>query len=332
MNQLFEPIWSIGPDKHRIGFNICLYRGSDPISRSSHLSSTIEDTRPARMAFVDWTQGDLFPWVKCRLFSWPVKFNANRSHFFSLGNVINSCALIQRICGRADKISAWLCENLSSEARHRLECGHSTVMERQIALVEALNRVIQGEIIYDLDRFEGVALSPSTVQLLSSHPEGLDRIRANRMLLQEAYPIEITRTDGGSGARHFAIAPELRVSIVSYSIASYFGIDIKPIGYGAHRSVPLAQFAGIVAAPITSLWRSTCWLDFAGASSVFPRLDNIGPAELWISDTVAGDFAVLGRDVLNSMLVLYRGVAYDGLPSGARKPEVGRVYFGADGR
>lgn len=61
------------------------------------------------------------------------------------------------------------------------------------ALTGELNNVIQNKYVYDEQRFAGVALSDKTRRLISENPQGLDRLRLNRMLIEEAYPNEFTR-------------------------------------------------------------------------------------------------------------------------------------------
>ena len=60
------------------------------------------------------------------------------------------------------------------------------------ALVRELNEIIRGPCIYDEARFSEVALSPETRELLAASPEGDDLARLNRMLLDDAFPKELS--------------------------------------------------------------------------------------------------------------------------------------------
>jgi len=67
----------------------------------------------------------------------------------------------------------------------------------QMALVNELNRLIQGECIYDEQRFAQVELTEGIQKLIEKDLQlvlGEDLIRLNRLLLEEAYPNEIAES------------------------------------------------------------------------------------------------------------------------------------------
>lgn len=64
-------------------------------------------------------------------------------------------------------------------------------------LVDCLNEVLQGKSIYQEERFSGYALSDDIWALVSDKPRGEHLIRFNRLLLEEVYSSEITRTEDG---------------------------------------------------------------------------------------------------------------------------------------
>jgi MscS family membrane protein len=66
------------------------------------------------------------------------------------------------------------------------------------ALVNDLNAVVCGPPLYDERRFEKTDLSPETGELLERSPEGEDLQRLNRLLLQDAYPSELSRRKFGA--------------------------------------------------------------------------------------------------------------------------------------
>ena len=61
------------------------------------------------------------------------------------------------------------------------------------ALVGDLNALVCGPALYEEKRFEQVDLSSETEELLKREPEGEDLQRLNRLLLQDAYPSELSR-------------------------------------------------------------------------------------------------------------------------------------------
>ena len=71
-------------------------------------------------------------------------------------------------------------------------CAHSA--ELQTVLIQSLNAIIKGPLIHEPGRFETVPLRPETQLLLARKQEadtGLGRL--NRMLLEDAYPLELSR-------------------------------------------------------------------------------------------------------------------------------------------
>ena len=47
--------------------------------------------------------------------------------------------------------------------------------------------------IYEQQRFDGIDLRPATQTLMSQSPEGSALERLNRLLIEDAYPLEVSR-------------------------------------------------------------------------------------------------------------------------------------------
>ncbi|MCC6368249.1 MAG: hypothetical protein IT165_32385 [Bryobacterales bacterium] len=58
-------------------------------------------------------------------------------------------------------------------------------------IVDGLNAVIAGSLLYTAARFEGIALSPAVVEVVAANPSGAALERLNRLLLEEAFPLEL---------------------------------------------------------------------------------------------------------------------------------------------
>jgi len=94
----------------------------------------------------------------------------------------------------SDLVSQYLSSQLASATRNFLsKYGGGLDRALQQALVEDLNRVIRNGPIYEPARFGAVKLSPETQTLLGQNPQGEDLVRLNRLLLDDAYPREISR-------------------------------------------------------------------------------------------------------------------------------------------
>ena len=93
-----------------------------------------------------------------------------------------------------NRISQFLIEQFSSETKRLLDehLGPRLPSKSlQQALIQELNRLIQGESLYDQQRFEHVPLREKTRSLLIKNPQGEARLSLNRWLLEDAYPHEL---------------------------------------------------------------------------------------------------------------------------------------------
>jgi subfamily B ATP-binding cassette protein MsbA len=125
---------------------------------------------------------------------------------FAPEHLTNLPALVAKFRQPADPVSAYLRNRFSDATRRALEAADAatepSALLRQ-ALVEELNRVLNGEPIYETERFRGVKLSRDTQRLLAEKRPGPALVRLNRLLLQDAYPEELLKADrrsrGGLG-------------------------------------------------------------------------------------------------------------------------------------
>jgi len=65
------------------------------------------------------------------------------------------------------------------------------------SLAGSLNTLVAGPALYDTRRFAGVALNPETQTLLGQHPAGDALAHLNRLLLDDAFPRELSRDGFG---------------------------------------------------------------------------------------------------------------------------------------
>jgi Type IV secretion-system coupling protein DNA-binding domain len=115
--------------------------------------------------------------------------------FLSAQSLLNDVAIATRLKDQGSNLSAYLWGRLRETTRAGLTGWNENkpiAPGLKQALVEDLNGVLEGDSIWDGARFAGVHPGPETVQLIHSNPVGEDRSRLNRMLLQDAYPREIS--------------------------------------------------------------------------------------------------------------------------------------------
>lgn len=66
-------------------------------------------------------------------------------------------------------------------------------------LAADLDQLLHGPLLYDAERFAGVTLSAETHRLLAGNSDGANRVRLNRLLLDDVWPEEIGRSTGFKG-------------------------------------------------------------------------------------------------------------------------------------
>ena len=104
--------------------------------------------------------------------------------------------LINRWRGQSDPVSAFLWQSLSKSEQSLLtgyEPSAPGSMPAQEVVVEALRKIVGGPSIYKARRFKGVSLQPETSALLKQSLKGANLAHLNRLLLEDAFPTELSR-------------------------------------------------------------------------------------------------------------------------------------------
>lgn len=113
---------------------------------------------------------------------------------FSEGEIKSLPQLVKRLKKQSDPVSAFVWQNLSKREQALLNnfkpSGPSS-KECKAALAQALNRIIEGECMYERDRFKSVLFRPETAKLLKQHPTGPPLARLNHSLLLDAFRKEL---------------------------------------------------------------------------------------------------------------------------------------------
>jgi peroxiredoxin Q/BCP len=118
------------------------------------------------------------------------------SSTFSVDEIKSLPGLINRWREQPDPPSAFLWKSFSKPEQSLLmsyEPGAPTSKEAQEVVVQTLQKIIQGPSIYKAKRFKGITLRPETAELLKQDPKGPKLVRLNRLLLEDIYPLELSR-------------------------------------------------------------------------------------------------------------------------------------------
>ena len=127
----------------------------------------------------------------------PVVLLANRLVFstFLADDFTNVSSLADKLKQPTDTVSIYLKSKLSDTTIAVLtnyETLASDPYPLQIALAHDFNDIATNS-IYDATRFSNVVLRANTKKILDQNPQGDALLNLNRLLLEDAYPMEITR-------------------------------------------------------------------------------------------------------------------------------------------
>ncbi len=112
-------------------------------------------------------------------------------------DIHNAARLVEKLNDSEDALSRYLVSNFTDTTRGMLDEYDSAegVSDRlNSALVDELDKVVTGQVIYDAERFRDVELSGYALRLIEQSDEDRDNLRFNRRLLDEAYA-EIIKRD-----------------------------------------------------------------------------------------------------------------------------------------
>ena len=120
------------------------------------------------------------------------------SAVLTVGDLRDISALAVQLIKSTDPVSSFVRTQLSERTRKDLAGrlgGGLIPSDLQLRLVSELNKVIRGPAIYDEARFAQVTLRPAVREMAEQKiHEGRELRRLNRLLLEDAYPSELTST------------------------------------------------------------------------------------------------------------------------------------------
>jgi hypothetical protein len=106
----------------------------------------------------------------------------------SQDDVYHSEQLINTLSQHADPVSAFLWQKMpkgDQAALWRFSTHHGYSFDE---VSDAIDRIIEGQCIYESNRFKGIQLRNATRNLLQQPQTGANLDKLNRMLLEDAYP------------------------------------------------------------------------------------------------------------------------------------------------
>lgn len=120
-----------------------------------------------------------------------------RNALFDVGDFKDSARLAVKLRDGKDPLSQHLRTQFSPDMQQRLNSydGSSPLPKSlQKSLISELNRLIKGPSLFEEQRFAQVKLTEGTRRLIAQNPQGEHLMRLNLLLLIEAYPNEIAKS------------------------------------------------------------------------------------------------------------------------------------------
>ncbi len=115
---------------------------------------------------------------------------------FTIGDITDLKSFAAKLDRKADPVSTYLMDNFSSGVRETITeylHTHADDSKAEQFIVEELNRIVRSQSLYSPDRFNGVELRPETKRLLALKPSDDERARLNLLLLEDFYPLELSK-------------------------------------------------------------------------------------------------------------------------------------------
>jgi hypothetical protein len=138
---------------------------------------------------------------------------------------VNFLGLIEQIRRRSNSISARLWQSLSKEDQFLLDNYEpltSNAKRAQEVVLGSLNKFIEGPYVYP-EQFTGIVWRGETKGLMQQDPKGPKLARLNRLLLEDAYPLELSRSlKAGSKTINKGDPITLTISFTNASITQTF--------------------------------------------------------------------------------------------------------------
>jgi len=116
---------------------------------------------------------------------------------FTVEEIKDASGLVKQLARQTNQVSSFLWRQFSTPEQLRLwkyEPSAASSKEVPEVVVRELNNLIEGPCLYDRARFQGVSLRSETINLLKENPTGQSLAHLNRLLLEDAYPSELSRS------------------------------------------------------------------------------------------------------------------------------------------
>jgi hypothetical protein len=118
------------------------------------------------------------------------------SSLFTAGNFKDAKAFAEEMSKKGGPVSEWLWSQFDATTQATLLDKDQSQQTVESILIRSFNQMMANASIYDEERFIGVKLRPETKEIMKgvAVQMGEEAVRLNRLLLEDAYPSDLTRT------------------------------------------------------------------------------------------------------------------------------------------
>jgi hypothetical protein len=120
---------------------------------------------------------------------YPIKFSGD--------DITDSSGLARKLTGSTDAVSTFINGSLDETAKTTFK-ETTDPKKLKSALAKALNPIVNGPSLHTADRFKEVTLRPETKSLGENTTKGETLARYHRLLLEDAFPKELSRSPASS--------------------------------------------------------------------------------------------------------------------------------------
>jgi hypothetical protein len=127
----------------------------------------------------------------------------NNAYSLVTASIENPPSFTTWMINGTDPMSVYLRAHLQDSVKSGITDWSASMPDAQTklsALTRDLNRIIGGASLYDKDRFNGIVLRRETAEFIAGHPHTqLDIAKLNKLLIEDAYPDDLTSTTASPG-------------------------------------------------------------------------------------------------------------------------------------
>jgi hypothetical protein len=119
----------------------------------------------------------------------------NNAATFGGGDITDLAAFAKKLTDKPDAVSVFLSGQLDETVKADLVAvspANTNTKALKSALSKNLNKIVSGASVYDDARFQNVQLQSETKELLGKNPQGQELARLNKLLIEDAYPNELS--------------------------------------------------------------------------------------------------------------------------------------------